>query len=611
MGDATTGSKSKRRLGGFELISKVGRGGMGTVYKAMQLSMNRIVAVKILYPRLAADRAYIERFSREAQAAASLNHRNIVQGIDAGEASGYYYFAMEFVDGETVHQMITREGALEERLALTIIKDISHALSHAHRYGIVHRDIKPGNIMVTRGGVTKLCDLGLAQPIVKDRYAAQRTGTAVGTPYYISPEQARGEGNIDIRSDIYSLGATFYRMVVGEVPFDAPTPAEILRKHIRDPLPWPRARNPRVSDHVGFLIAKMMAKDSNERYKSPAELVQDLDRVLAGEAPALVGFKFDIPEDEADPEAQAASRERTQKKRETVKMFVEVREAAAAAIREQGRGDRDLVEILRGNLDDNDYATHLKYGVLLLAEKRFRRARSEFIKAAKLGADTSGYMPKIQALGAPPGMTYVAAGEVTLGAPDNSDRRTVEVPAFFMDVTPVTNAQYADFMKKATYPAPPSWPGGKVPAGKGKHPVTDVSWDDARNYALFAGKRLPTEEEWERTARSAEGRIWPWGMEFEAANCNSREADIGDTTPAGRFVDGGSPFGCLDMAGNVWEWTSSNPSPEETEGEARDLHVIRGGSYKETGENVCAYVRQWLKRDARGPDIGFRCARDC
>ena len=611
MGDATTGGKGKRRLGGFELIAKVGRGGMGTVYKAMQLSMNRVVAVKILYPRLAADRTYIERFSREAQAAASLNHRNIVQGIDAGEASGYYYFAMEFVDGETVHQMITREGALEERLALTIVKDVAHALSHAHRYGIVHRDIKPGNIMVTQGGVTKLCDLGLAQPIVKDRYAPQRTGTAVGTPYYISPEQARGEGNVDIRSDIYSLGASFYRMVVGEVPFDAPTPAEILRKHIRDLLPWPKARNPRISDHTCFLIAKMMAKGVAERYETPAELVQDLDRVLAGEAPAMAGFKFEIAESEVDPEAEAASRERARKKRDAVKMFVEVREAAAAAIRERGGRDGDVIGVLRGNLDDEDSATHLKYGVLLLAEKRFRQARSEFVKAAKLGADTSGYMPKIHALSAPPGMTYVAAGEVTLGPPDSSDGRTAEVPAFFMDVTPVTNAQYADFIGKATYPAPPGWPDGKVPPGRENHPVADVSWDDARNYAIFAGKRLPTEEEWERAARGVEGRRWPWGMEFQAANCNSSEAEIGDTTATDRYVDGVGPFGCLDMAGNVWEWTSSSPSDEEAEGDTRDLHVIRGGSYKETGENVCAYVRRWLKRDARGPDIGLRCARDC
>lgn len=602
-------SASKRVLGGFELLAKVGRGGMGTVYKARQLSMDRIVAVKILYPRLAQDRSFIERFKKEAQAAARLNHRHIVQGIDAGEADGYYYFAMEFVDGETVHQIITREGALEERLALSIVRDVARALSHAHRYGIVHRDVKPGNIMLTRGGVVKLCDLGLARHIEDIRSTGRRTGQAVGTPYYISPEQARGEIDTDIRSDIYSLGATLYRMVVGEVPFDAPTPAEILRKHIREPLPWPKTRNPRLSDHICYIIAKMMAKSPEERYQTPAEVVQDIERVLAGEPPSSVGFKFEMPP-AVDTSKEQSTRERLARKREGLKRFVEVLQAARAAMEEQNVSATELPKLLRGDLDSQLPQTHLKYGLLLLAMDRLKAARAEFLIAAKLGANTSAYMDKINALAAPRDMAYVRAGEVILGAPETARARKVTLPAFYIDQHPVTNLEYQEFVKANNYPAPPHWPNGQIPPGQELHPVTNVSWDDARSYALWAGKRLPTENEWERAARGGDGRLWPWGNDFDPKCCNCKESNIGTTTPIGQFLEGSSPFGCVDMAGNVWEWTADMPQATEMGAEARDFRVVRGGSFAESRDNVRCYSRRWFRRDTRRPDIGFRCVRD-
>jgi len=150
-------------IAGFELLKRVGSGGMGTVYRARQLSVDRIVAVKLLKPNLARDRKFLERFKEEAKAAAQLNHPNIVQAIDAGEDKGYFYFAMEFVDGETMHRLMLREGLIDEKKAIKIALDTAHALSHAHLHGIVHRDVKPGNIMLSNEGLTKLCDLGLAQ----------------------------------------------------------------------------------------------------------------------------------------------------------------------------------------------------------------------------------------------------------------------------------------------------------------------------------------------------------------------------------------------------------------------------------------------------------------
>ena len=261
-------AKATPVIAGFQLLKRVGSGGMGTVYRAKQLSVDRIVAVKILKPNLARDERFLSRFKEEAKAAAALNHPNIVQAIDAGEDGGYYYFAMEYVDGETLHRLMLREGLMDEKLALKTALDVAHALGHAHLRHIVHRDIKPGNIMLSNEGLTKLCDLGLARLRAEEEDTGDR-GPAIGTPYYISPEQAQGYVDVDTRSDIYSLGATLFRALAGRPAFDAPTRAEILEKHCHAPLPWPKDLNPGLSENTCYLIAKMMAKKPEERLPDP------------------------------------------------------------------------------------------------------------------------------------------------------------------------------------------------------------------------------------------------------------------------------------------------------------------------------------------------------
>ena len=173
-------------IGGFELLATLGKGGMGVVFKARQVSMDRIVALKVLPPNLAKDETYVSRFLREARSAAKLNHPNIVQGIDVGEAGGHYYFAMEFVDGFTVKELIRRQGRIEEKQALNIVGGVARALEHSAKHGIIHRDIKPDNIMISREGAVKLADLGLARTVEKpDTLTIE--GTALGTPYYMAP----------------------------------------------------------------------------------------------------------------------------------------------------------------------------------------------------------------------------------------------------------------------------------------------------------------------------------------------------------------------------------------------------------------------------------------
>jgi|GEM_PF-1122983 len=269
------------KIGGFELLATLGKGGMGVVFKARQVSMDRIVALKVLPPSLAKNEAFVQRFLREARSAARLNHPNIVQGIDVGQAEGHYYFAMEFVDGTTVRDMIKAQGRLDEKTALNIVGAVARGLEHAAKHGIIHRDIKPDNIMVARDGAVKLADLGLARTTEKpDTMTIE--GTALGTPYYMAPEQVRAETDLDTRADIYALGATLFHMVTGEFAFTGANAGAIMARHLSDPVPSAKDKCPEVSRATDELIQRMMAKDPADRPQTPTELLGEIRDALAG-----------------------------------------------------------------------------------------------------------------------------------------------------------------------------------------------------------------------------------------------------------------------------------------------------------------------------------------
>jgi len=273
-------------IGGFELLEKIGQGGMGAVYRARQVAADRIVALKLMKPKLARAKHHLERFLREAKASARLSHPNIVQGIAAGDDKGYYYFAMEFVEGETLKEVIKRDGALPEERCVQIGIEMARALEHAARHGTVHRDVKPANIIIDRPtGAAKLADLGLAKSTESLDTSVTQVGMAIGTPNYINPEQARGEREIDIRSDIYSLGATMYHAAAGTLPFEGESAPVIMSKHMSEPLEPPDKRNPGLSAGFSLVIQKMMAKDKDDRYQTPSKLLADLERIARGEPP--------------------------------------------------------------------------------------------------------------------------------------------------------------------------------------------------------------------------------------------------------------------------------------------------------------------------------------
>src|SRR6266550_8604629 len=230
------------QIPGYALICRVGKGAMATVYKARQNSLDRIVAIKVLPKRMSENAEFVERFYKEGKAAPRLSHNNIVQAIDVGcSPEGYHYFVMEYVEGLTLYDIMqpppVGEGRnFAEAEALDVTIQIADALAHAHLRNLIHRDVKPKNILLTKEGIAKLTDLGLARAMDDKEAAETEAGKAYGTPYYISPEQIRGDVDIDFRADIYSLGATMYHIVTGRPPFEADTPAAVMHKHLKQPL---------------------------------------------------------------------------------------------------------------------------------------------------------------------------------------------------------------------------------------------------------------------------------------------------------------------------------------------------------------------------------------
>src|SRR6476620_7448964 len=268
---------SGRRIGDYQLLRRLGRGGMAEVYLAEQLALRRQVALKVLKKNLAGDDAYIRRFQHEAQAAAKLVHANIVQIYEVGCSDGTYYISQEYVPGQNLKQLLTRLGhGVDTATAVNIVRQVAAALHKAAEQQIIHRDIKPENIMITPGGEVKVADFGLAR-VVRDGEGLNLTqvGITMGTPLYMSPEQVEGRA-VDPRSDIYSFGVTCYHMLAGHPPFDGPTALNVAVQHLKTEPKRLEVLCPNLPEGLCRIVHKMLAKKPEERYQRPIDLLKDL-----------------------------------------------------------------------------------------------------------------------------------------------------------------------------------------------------------------------------------------------------------------------------------------------------------------------------------------------
>ena len=259
--------------GRYELLELIGKGGMSSVYKAHDRLLDRQIAVKILHPHFTEDEEYVERFRREARAVAQLSHPNIVTVIDRGEDEGRQYIVFEYVEGENLKQLLERTGPMPVRDALLMALQMARALAFAHGRGLIHRDVKPQNVLMNADGQAKMTDFGIARSV--DVQGVTITGTVLGTSEYIAPEQARGE-RVDAQTDVYSLGVVLYELLVGGVPYEGETFVTVALKHVNEPVPPVLERRPDVPPRVALAVERAMAKSRDERFSSMEELVDEL-----------------------------------------------------------------------------------------------------------------------------------------------------------------------------------------------------------------------------------------------------------------------------------------------------------------------------------------------
>src|SRR5580658_1795226 len=264
----------------YELTHSIARGGMAEVYKAQDRLLDRPVALKILFPELSVDRAFVERFRREAQAAANLSHPNIVPVYDWGEDDGTYFIVMEFIDGRPLSAVLREVGPLPPEQAADIGAHVASALSFAHNHGVIHRDVKCANVLITKDNQVKVIDFGIARAMNTEESLTQ-TGAVMGTASYFSPEQAEGIA-VGPRSDVYSLGVVLFEMLTGRLPFLGDTPVAVASKHVRDTPPQPRDLRPDIPFDLESVVMKAMAKSPDQRYDSAADLRADLLRFEEG-----------------------------------------------------------------------------------------------------------------------------------------------------------------------------------------------------------------------------------------------------------------------------------------------------------------------------------------
>ncbi len=533
----------------YKVEKTLGAGGFAVVYLVRDLNLKRRLAVKVLSPDLITSKTVLERFRREAETVAQLSHPHIVPLHFIGQKDELLYLAMECIDGGSLVDRIEREGKLAPEEVIRIVSEVASALAYAHKRGVIHRDIKPHNVLLeAETGRSLVTDFGIARTAEGSSLTA--SGMMVGTPAYLSPEQVTGAPS-DHRADIYALGVMAYEMLTGQPPFTGPTPTAILMKRLSEaPAALAKVR-PDAPQVLRDTIDGMLAQDPEERFQSAAEIV----RALGGATPASGGH----------PTAEFVLKSRKKKTQRNV--------------------------IIAGG------------GIVVLG--------GTALALALAGRGTKG--PPVRPVDAgmvaiPAGKYPIGASS---GNTVDQPRHDVDLQAFGIDSLEVTVGDYWRYVETGRALAP--WRGDRPDSLLPVTGVLfgDASgyclWKHPDN------GRLPSETEWEAAARGSDARAYPWGNLFELGRANTESARRGGAAPVGSYPRGRTPLGVHDMIGNVWEWTSSPYAAYPGGQPIRSidqLYVVRGGAFNSKDEFATPTRRgAALPTDrANLAFTGFRCA---
>ena len=714
-----------KRLGRYEILGEVGRGGFSVVYKARDTRMEREVALKVIGGGFVQEPAVVESFQQEARVAADLSHPNIVSVYDSGDADGVLYLAMALIgEGRTLADLLAERAPLTLEQALPILTPLANALDYLHQRDLTHCDVKPANVLLEDKGDdlwTVLTDFGLMR-LFKASTKLTESSTILGTPAYMAPEQADPKqwGEVTPLTDVYSLGAVTYEMLTGHVPFEGQVMA-VLHAHAYEQPASPLEFIPGLGDNVSGVLLRALEKPLARRYPSAGTFVRALreiatvhtltvqrgatleqleaeTRKLLDAGDWLKALDYCTQMLRLDPDrlatlemlteakdgldrerAEAVKRRRLEERfAEGVRLLEERKwKEAIVALQEvvegnpnfrdarkklalardethraewyneaivHGRAERWAeacrlwVKVLRGRMDYRD-----GYGALrlldaaegLLVQYDLLAEALAHYDALALAVESENWERAVEVgerlLQLSPDLSHaqswLAHARVRLGrqvrlgenliiwgrdgkemvlVPEGKflygdEKSTRYASEFWIDRTPVTNAEYSRFVAALGREPPQHWEGDAPRKTVANHPVVYVSWRDAAAYAEWAGKRLPTEEEWEKAARGADGAKYPWGDQEPTPDLCNFDLNEGSTTFVGKYSpQGDSPYGCVDMAGNVWEWTASDYDA--------DAKVLRGGGWNSSQGYVrVARRRYYLPPDSQYNNVGFRC----
>jgi len=636
----------------YHITEQLGEGGMATVYKAYDTRLERDVAIKIIrrtaFPPEALDRV-LTRFDREAKIMASLSHPNIVKLYDFGVYKHSPYMVMEYIPAGTLKNFMGKPVPWKD--AVRIVVPLAKALSFAHQKSLIHRDVKPANILITVSGQPILSDFGIAKVLEADEsHTLTATGVGIGTPAYMSPEQGLGQKNIDGRTDIYSLGIVLFELITGRKPYIADTPEAVVNKQINDPLPNPSLFVHGLPDQIEKVLIKALQKNPDYRFQDMQAFSTALEKSI-DETPII------IPEQEKVTDQISI----TQSTIDTQITFDSESEPPLDLLRKPQNKKRSwaiilvaigfmmtIIAIIALIINPTDPSPEVMFPIVPIT----LTAETDTIKPTPTqqtststptideGSGTVSHTDGMQ-------MVFIPAGDFTMGAStqdniygDEGPEHTVYLDAYWIDQTEVTNAMFQQFVNASGYITEieqagesaiwngsgwtiiagitwqhPFGPSSNL-TGRGNYPVIQISWADAQAYCNWAGRRLPTEAEWEKAARGPYGNLYPWGNSQPNPNIANYGSNYSDIFPVGSFPDGASYYGVLDLGGNVYEWVQDwyqrgydgLPSTNPIGPVSGSYVVMRGGSWELDGDRLSGYRREVSQPGYGNDNVGFRCA---